>query len=68
MRRFMFACTSKQVREGLWKTEKALADLEMRQYQHAKEHSANLQKHKGKFETFKKQMEVRALPVHIIDL
>ncbi len=47
-----------QVREGLWKTEKALADLEMRQYQHNKERAANLQQHTGKFETFKQQMEV----------
>ena len=52
------AKNAEQVRNGLWKTEKALADLEIRQYKHAKERDALHKEHQGRMAKFKKRMEV----------
>jgi hypothetical protein len=46
-----------EVRQVLWKTEKALADLQIRQYKHAKERKEAEDEHKDKFAKFKERME-----------
>ena len=57
---------AEQVRNGLWKTEKALADLEIRQYKHAKERDALHKEHQGRMAKFKKRMEVALDLIHTI--
>ena len=47
-----------EVRNGLWKTEKALADLEIRQYKHGRERAMMHAEHEQKLDNFKERMEV----------
>jgi hypothetical protein len=58
--------TANEVRNGLWKTEKALADLEIRQYKHAKEREMMHQQHENKMKKFKARMEVALTLIHQI--
>ena len=55
-----------EVRNGLWKTEKALADLEIRQYKHGKERDALHKEHERKLNKFKQRMEVALTLIHEI--
>jgi len=58
--------TANEVRNGLWKTEKALADLEIRQYKHGKERDALHKEHEQKLNKFKQRMEVALTLIHEI--
>jgi hypothetical protein len=55
-----------ELRNGLWKTEKALADLEIRQYKHGKERDALHKAHEEKLDKFKQRMEVALTLIHQI--
>jgi len=55
-----------ELRNGLWKTEKALADLEIRQYKHGKERDALHKEHEQKLDKFKQRMEVALTLIHQI--
>jgi len=55
-----------EVRNGLWKTEKGLADLEIRQYKHGKERATMHKEHEGKLKKFKARMEVALTLIHQI--
>jgi hypothetical protein len=54
------------VREGLWKTEKALADLELREYDHGKKIASSRADQNKKFSEFKTQMESAITLIHQI--
>jgi hypothetical protein len=57
-----------EVRQGLWKTEKALADLQVRQYKHSKEVAEAHDEHTDKFATFKERMEGALDLIHKIQV
>ena len=69
------AWTENQVREGLWKTEKALADLELREYGHGQKQTVeqpkqvqNQPRSLGNFleqSTLKSSLQLKAPPTHL---
>eukprot|EP00292_Cryptomonas_paramecium_P011536 CAMPEP_0113666134 /NCGR_PEP_ID=MMETSP0038_2-20120614/2697_1 /TAXON_ID=2898 /ORGANISM="Cryptomonas paramecium" /LENGTH=314 /DNA_ID=CAMNT_0000581575 /DNA_START=222 /DNA_END=1163 /DNA_ORIENTATION=+ /assembly_acc=CAM_ASM_000170 len=65
-RKSTFTWSDEQVREGLWKTEKALADLELREYDHTKQLATTSAIPKAKFDLFKSQMQSAMTLIHQI--
>eukprot|EP00960_Hanusia_phi_P029271 747863-Hanusia_phi.AAC.2 len=58
--------TEDEMKNGLWKTEKALADMEIRQYKNSKEREAAHQAQNQRLDKFKKRMEDALTLIHQI--
>jgi hypothetical protein len=55
-----------EVRQELWKTMKALAELELREHHHHKEHKAKAEEQRKLFELFRKTMGREVMDIHAL--
>ena len=55
-----------QVRQELWKTMKALAELEVREHSHHAEHMAKSEQQREIFELFRKTMGREVVDIHVL--